>query len=112
MRSTAIGIDPADAPYILDDSGQPAISRIDQATLRSIASQLGVPYATRSAEGDIEPLVEGIDVETVVEDGRQIETVTRPVVWPLAIVALGLLGWELLALAGLLPGPRSEWDET
>lgn len=111
MRRYDLGVDPADSEYITDVDGSVAISRIDEQTLRTIAGQLGVSYAHRTNPGNIGALVGGVDAETIVEDGRRVTSVYRPVVWPLALVALGLLSWEVIALMGLLPPARSEWEE-
>jgi Ca-activated chloride channel family protein len=46
-----------DAPYV-QDGGADAVSRIDEGRLRTIASQLGVPYVYRSAGDPAEPMMQ------------------------------------------------------
>lgn len=101
----------AENPAWIEDweTGEPAVSRIDEATLRATAEQLGVPYAHRTDESSTAPLVAGIDPELTAQDGRREVRHWDPVVWPLAAVLAGLLGWEAWAwTARLTPGRRVE----
>lgn len=91
-----------DAPFIQDFSqpGEPpAVSRIDEANLRAIAEQLGVPYVHRPGPGPTADVVAGIDVAELAGDGRGDITSTRDVVWPWALAAGLLLLWEAWAWA-------------
>ncbi|MDM4763501.1 VWA domain-containing protein [Galbitalea sp. SE-J8] len=82
--------------YIPDpaDPSRPALSRIDESALGTIARQLGVAYTHRTAPGGIDGVVSGIDVgELVSEPGRPIpatEFYWIPAI-PLAVLLLVLL---------------------
>jgi len=96
-----------DAPFIPDLSqpGEPpAVSRIDEANLREIAGQLGVPYAHRAGPGPTADLVAGIDFAAIAADGRGDVESTRDLVWPWALGACALLLWE--AWDGVRAGAR------
>ncbi|MDO5495012.1 MAG: VWA domain-containing protein [bacterium] len=81
--------------YITDYStGQPAISRINEANLRALADNLGVPYEHRTAPTSLAGLASGIDVEAKRMDGRAETSALRDVTWPLAWIVAGLLAWE------------------
>jgi len=93
-----------DGSPILDYSqpGAPeAVSRIDEDQLRTVADQLGVPYAHRTggagstADEPISTLVSGVDLSHVAQVGQRKVTVHQYVVWPLALLAGVLLVWEL-----------------
>jgi Ca-activated chloride channel family protein len=96
-----------DGAPILDYSqpGAPeAVSRIDEDQLRTVAEQLGVPYAHRTggtqsdggtADEPVTTLVSGIDLSHVAQVGQRKVTVHQYVVWPLALLAAALLVWEL-----------------
>jgi Ca-activated chloride channel homolog len=104
MKEYAPGEDPAAADYLKDpsratveDPEPDALSMIDEDNLRAIATQLGVPYAHRTTTGPTAELVAGVDPQQVAADGRRLVTAHRPVVWPLALVAAVLLGFEAWA---------------
>lgn len=105
MKEYAPGEDPATAAYIKDpsratitDTESPdALSVIDEENLRAVATQLGVPYVHRETAGPTAELVAGVDPQQVAADGRRAVTSYRPVVWPLALVAAVLLGFEAWA---------------
>jgi Ca-activated chloride channel homolog len=101
MKEYAPGADPAAATYItdpsratVDDPEPDALSVIDEENLRAIADQLGVPYVHRTTTGPTAELVAGVDPQQVAADGRRQVTAFRPVVWPLALGAAVLLGFE------------------
>ena len=89
------------APLIMDDStGEPAISRYDEANLQSVADQLGLPYEHRTAPGGLEELVGGIDIAEIArEDGRQHVDVYRDAWWPAMYVLAALMAWEAFMIA-------------
>ncbi|MFC4554641.1 vWA domain-containing protein [Georgenia faecalis] len=95
-----------DAPWILDESqpgSPPALSRIDETSLRRVAEQLEVDYVHRTAPTDVSSLVAGLDVEDIAADGRRDVTVYADVWWPAAIVLALLLVWEAFALVRAVP---------
>ncbi|MEE6271870.1 vWA domain-containing protein [Georgenia wangjunii] len=95
-----------DAPWIVDPTepgNPPAVSRIDETTLRRIAEQLGVDYVHRIEPGDVTPLVAGVDVEDIAADGRRDVSVYADVYWPAAAALAALLAWEAWFLARRLP---------
>lgn len=102
--------------YITDPAtGQPAISRINEAVLRQVAEQLGVPYAHRTGDGaggsgagagadggsgaviDEGLLVGGI--EDLLAEGSNTRSVYNVQIWPLGLVLIGLMLWEIYVTA-------------
>ena len=95
-----------DAPWILDPTEPgtpPAVSHIDETALRRVAEQLGVDYTHRIAPGGVEDLVSGVDVETIVTDGRRDVSVYEDISWPLAAALAVLLAWEAWYQAARFP---------
>jgi len=95
MRQHDGTLDP-DAPYIPDpeDPTRPALSHTDEAALREVAAQLGVPYVHRDGPTSTADLVADIDVEAIAADGRADLSTRRDLVWPLALLAGALLAAE------------------
>ena len=99
-----------DAPYITDDSGADAISRIDETALRTLADQLGVQYVHRITPDDLTPLVSDIDLEAIAGDGRRDLTTFTDVYWPAAVLLGLLLAWEAWDLSREAPKRRREGE--
>lgn len=100
------GVTPTDqSPYITDDAngGAEAVSVIDEVTLRTIAEQLGVAYVHRITPDSVEGFTSGIDLDDIAGDGRREEVLYRPILWPAAAIALGLIAWELFVIARAYP---------
>ena len=96
--------------YIQDYSASPstdAISMIDEAALGTIADQLGVGYVHRTAPGDLDDVLAGIDVgELSIEPGTPGTTVE--LYWIVAIL-LGLLSLaELVRVTAALSELRRQ----
>lgn len=99
----------ADAPWILDHGqpgSPPAVSRIDEAHLRTIADQLGVPYVHRPGPGPTADLVADVDPQAIAADGRGDVRSTRDLVWPWALAGVALLLGEMFAWARAAVPPR------
>lgn len=97
--------------YIKDPAtGEDALSRLDEDILRSLASQLGVPYAHRAAGAPVDEALVAVDVERfgTSEELEQARLRGRiELYWPL-LLALGLVAaWELGAAASALVGTRA-----
>ncbi len=92
-----------DAPYITDGTGQPAVSRINEDNLRTVANQLGVQYVHRIEPGPVEDLVAGVDVAQITADGRRDVTSYEDVYWPFAVALALLLVWEAWDLTREVP---------
>ena len=92
-----------EAPYITDDSGNPAVSSIDEDTLRTLAGQLGVEYTHRIEPNSVEDLVADVDVEEITADGRRDVTSYEDVYWPFAVLLALLLAWEAWDLTREVP---------
>lgn len=87
------------APYITDGmTGEVGVSRIDETALQAAATGLGLDYVHRSADEGTQAFTQ-VEVSTVLGAGEEKRTHVRYVVWPLALVASGLLLWELYSLA-------------
>ncbi len=103
MRSYDGAADPdPDAPWITDDSGAPAVSRIDEQVLMSVADQLEVPYLHRTGpdSAELTAWAKDLDRTTKTEPGRTVSTYLAQT-WPAAIL-LGLA----LAVEVVLAVPR------
>ena len=92
-----------DAPFITDENGEPAVSRIDEDNLRTLAGQLGVDYTHRIEPGPVDDLVAGVDVSQITADGRRDVTSYQDVYWPLTILLALLLAWEAWDLTREVP---------
>ena len=95
MRTFDGTADP-DAPYIgdPDDPSSDALSHADEAALREIADQLGVPYVHRSGPTSTADLLADVDPQVVAADGRADAGARRDLVWPFALLAGLLLAAE------------------
>lgn len=105
--STGFG---TDAPYITDDTGADAISHIDETALRTVADQLGVQYVHRIEPGNLDFLMEGIDVQDIAADGRRDLTTYTDVYWPAAAILALLLAWEAWDLTREIPRSKRKSD--
>ncbi len=93
-----------DAPYIEDPStGEPAVSVLDETSLRQVAAELAIPYERRNAPDPVDDLVSGIDVSEIASDGRRDVTTYADVYWPAAVFLALLLAWEAWDLAREIP---------
>lgn len=110
MRQYDGTVDP-DAPYIPDpdDPSRPALSHADEATLREVAAELGVPYVHRDGPTPTSDLVD-VDPDAVAAaDGRSDVAARRHLVWPFALVAGALLAaeaWTWARASSRLRRPR------
>lgn len=103
------GTDNNGTDFIPDPStGKPAISTIDENTLRTIAQQLGVPYLHRTEPASMKDLVSSLDLTDKAADGRRDEISYSAVVWPFAIVLVLLMGWEAWDLSRTVPKRRTQ----
>ncbi|MBT0993825.1 VWA domain-containing protein [Cellulomonas sp. DKR-3] len=97
------GTDDPGAPLIEDPAtGGPAVSRIDETALRSVADALGVPYVHRTGVEPTQDLLAGLVAGTTVPDEV---TTTHDVVWPFALAAAVLLAGEALGWARAVRRP-------
>ncbi|WP_147919029.1 vWA domain-containing protein [Ruania zhangjianzhongii] len=92
-----------EAPYITDDTGNPAVSSIDEDSLRTLAGQLGVEYTHRIEPSPVSDLVADVDVSEITDDGRRDVTSYQDVYWPLAVLLALLLAWEAWDLTREVP---------
>ncbi len=87
----------ADTGYLKDSTqqGSPdAISTVDESQLKSVATQLGVPYLHRTAPGGLESVLTEVDPATASQASTRTVTTYEPYVWPFALALAGLLLWE------------------
>ena len=88
------------ANYIEDPAtGEAAVSVPDTEELTNVAAALGLPYIQRTGADDA-PTSDftSVDVQAALTDGRERKRDRQYVVWPLGLVAVGLLAWEAVAL--------------
>jgi Ca-activated chloride channel family protein len=101
--------------YIQDpETGEDALSRLDEDMLRSLASQLGLPYLHRPAGASVDEVLSFVDVARfgTSEELEQARLRGRvELYWPL-LLGLGLIGaWELGVAAGALASSRGRRGE-
>lgn len=101
--------------YIQDpETGEDALSRLDEDTLRSLATQLGLPYLHRTAGASVEAALADVDLARfgTSEEVEQARLRGRvELYWPL-LLGLGLIGaWELGAAASALVAARGRRGE-
>jgi len=85
-----------DGEYIVDPAtGQPAVSKIDEDNLRDLADQLDISYMHAESPGRAGELVRSIPVDSIAGDGRDERGTNNPLLWPLGLALIGLVGWEL-----------------
>ena len=81
--------------YILDpQTGQTAVSKIDEKTLKTAAGQMKVNYMHRTAPGQTIDVPDVSKVEQRTSDGREERS---PVLWPAGIALAALAAWEIAA---------------
>lgn len=91
-----------DGQWVTDPgTGKPAVSRLDAATLRAVADEMGGTYLQASAGTTVQRAAspdsgDGWRMTTTARTRTRVE----PVVWPLAALAAALLAWEAGALIG------------
>jgi Ca-activated chloride channel homolog len=109
MKATRARFD-ASAGYIVDPTtGEDARSVIDEANLRGIGQQLGLPYVHREAGDSIDPVVGGIDLErfgTSEEVEQQRVRARQELYWLLLLGVAGLAVWEVGASLAALSQAR------
>lgn len=91
--------------YTTDGKGEPAISRIDEGNLQSIADQLGGEYLHRTQPG---PIDFEITFGSAEADDEANYTGGLEIYWIPALGIAALLAWEIWALA---PGFRRAREE-
>ncbi|MCL2091146.1 MAG: VWA domain-containing protein [Micrococcales bacterium] len=98
MRSYDGAADPdPDAPWITDDSGRPAVSRIDEQVLTAVAGQLEVPYLHRTGPdgADLVAWAKDLARVTKTEPGRTVTTYLAQT-WPMAVLLALALAVEVV----------------
>ena len=79
-----------------DNPGQRGLSKLDALALRELASILGVPELINPSEEQIAELGESVmETATLVAQTRGVDTTSRYLIWPFALVFAGLLVWEI-----------------
>lgn len=84
-----------DEGFVYDqDRDEDAISRIDEANLRSIADELGIDYAHRTGPGGMESIAEDFEAAYAFEEGDGAPA-EHDVTWLFGLLLLGLVLVEL-----------------
>ena len=86
--------------FIPDGSGQPAVSKVDQAALETIASDLGVGFELRTADAD--PRLPEAPTSTTARSDGTTGDVTE-LGWILALLLVALLAADLLLVSAGVP---------
>ena len=89
------------ADYIADgEGGQPGVSKIDENELQGVASAMGLPYFHRTGGSGDDPTSKftNLDINAITSDGRTKTNVRVYLIWPLGLIAFGLLLWEIIDL--------------
>lgn len=82
--------------YINDPAtGQPGISKLNEEALTDVAEQLGIDYVHRTEPGGAGELVRDVPFEMIAGDGREERGVHNPILWPIGLALIVLVGWEL-----------------
>lgn len=69
----------SDGAFIIDKAtGRPAVSKLDAKALQTAASELGVPYVHRSAPGPLQLMIDGAQLQDVVDQADRDVTVYVP----------------------------------
>ncbi|MCL2423456.1 MAG: VWA domain-containing protein [Micrococcales bacterium] len=98
MRSHDGSADPdPNAPWITDEAGNPALSRIDEQVLTAVAADLDVPYVHRTGKdsGDLLTWAKGVEKSTRTEPGRTVE-IYMAQTWPIALLLAVAIGVEVV----------------
>lgn len=94
LRYTGVG-EPEEGDWIIDASTQqPAVSRLDEQQLRTVAADLNIPYLHRFDASSLASVVNNVAIEDASHDGRRDAVVYRGIFWILALGAGVLLAWE------------------
>ncbi|MEZ7898644.1 MAG: VWA domain-containing protein [Flaviflexus sp.] len=94
MRRSYGGED--ETEYINDpQTGEPGISKIDEEALQLVAEQLDITYVHRTSPGGAGDLVSDIPVDMIAADGREERGIYNPMLWPIGLALIVLIGWEL-----------------
>lgn len=91
-------------PEYIRDSSQPgnpiAISKIDEAALKDVASRVGVDYVHSPDKSAIESHARSVlDKASTLAESRNLKDTYRYIIWPFALLLGGLLAWEGATLA-------------
>lgn len=105
LKYTSIGSDKqknnSQSAYIrtLSSSGSlvPAVSKLDETALNTIAKDTKLPYINRNQPSDIANVIEGSNAEILIDEGRLIRHYYN-LYWLFAIPLAGLLFWEWKSL--------------
>lgn len=91
-RSTYTGLSDE---YVIDPAtGEPAISRIDQANLRTIADETGLTYLQRGAGSDVKPALQGLSQGEAEISTERMRESRLDLYWAFAYPLALLLAWE------------------
>jgi Ca-activated chloride channel family protein len=81
--------------YVYDqESGEDAVSRIDEDNLEAIADQLGIDYQHRTRPGGMDTVAQGFDASAAVEDGEGAPA-KHDLTWLFGLLLLALVLVEL-----------------
>ena len=109
MREHTGGAAPGpDSPFIMDpNTGQIAVTKIDEQVLQDTATQLGIPYVHRTVADSLEQVIDPVQYDLItVEGGRKVVSYQTHL-WIICIPLVALLGVEAWRI-GARFGKRGE----
>lgn len=95
--------------YMVDETGQTAISKLDEASLSEVAEALGVPLLVNPTVEEVAAQVEGVtDLAETIEDDRRVNLTYRYHTWVPALAAGVVAALALGAFTALV----TRWKQT
>lgn len=88
-----------DENYIMDSTGgssKRAVSKIDEAQLKSLAQETGLPYLHRAEPGSLSEVTSSAEGQLVTGSATRALEVPQLLLWPFAAALSVLLLWELI----------------
>lgn len=104
LRLGGKGAQSGGEPEYIRDYSQPgspiAISKIDEAAMKTVASRVGIDYVHSPDKSAIESHARSVlEGATTISESRNKQSTYRYIIWPFALLLGGLLAWEGATLA-------------
>jgi len=104
LRLRSEGTQSGGEPEYIRDTSQPgspvAISKIDEAALKAVASRIGLDYVHSPDKSAIESHARSVlEGASSISETRNLQSTYRYIIWPFALILGALLAWEGATLA-------------